>query len=117
MLCHLGDTSAQILRSRPRPVPLAVRPRRVVKLLGLWLPMPWPRGLRTSAFRDPRLEGTQPSDFAADRLRVLEGLVGVATADADALDNAHGIFGTMTVRDWQRYTYRHTDYHLRQFGL
>jgi hypothetical protein len=26
-------------------------------------------------------------------------------------------FGTMSSRDWQRWAYRHTNHHLRQFGL
>ena len=28
-----------------------------------------------------------------------------------------GIFGTMTVADWQRWAWKHTDHHLRQFGV
>jgi hypothetical protein len=34
---------------------------------------------------------------------------------ADA--SASGHFGAMIPRDWQRWGYRHTDHHLRQFGL
>jgi hypothetical protein len=33
------------------------------------------------------------------------------------LPAGHGRFGTMTTRDWHRWAYRHTDHHLRQFGL
>ena len=29
----------------------------------------------------------------------------------------HGLFGTRTTRDWQRWAYKHTDHHLTQFGL
>jgi Protein of unknown function (DUF1569) len=29
----------------------------------------------------------------------------------------HPVFGAMTARDWNRVLYRHTDHHLRQFGV
>jgi hypothetical protein len=35
---------------------------------------------------------------------------------ADAT-SSHGAFGPMTPADWHRWAYRHTDHHLRQFGL
>ena len=41
---------------------------------------------------------------------------GIATARSD-LEPAHGFFGTMSVADWQRWAYKHTDHHLRQFGV
>jgi hypothetical protein len=50
-------------------------------------------------------------------LRAIAGIDGIAAAAPDALDPAHGLFGTMSLRDWQRWAYRHTDHHLRQFGL
>ena len=41
----------------------------------------------------------------------------LAAATGDSLEPAHGLLGSMSTRDWQRWAYRHTDYHLRQFGL
>jgi hypothetical protein len=55
--------------------------------------------------------------FAQDRVRAVAGLEGIAAAEADALEPVHGFFGTMSVTDWQRWAYKHTDHHLRQFGL
>jgi hypothetical protein len=117
MVCHLGDAAAMVLRTRPRTVPISQRRRPLVKALTLWAPIPWPHGRPTNPMHDPRARGTRPSDFGRDLSRAIIGLDALASAGADALDPAHGLFGTMCLRDWQRWAYRHTDYHLRQFGL
>jgi hypothetical protein len=116
MLCHLGDAAEMVLRTRPRrsPIPLCARP--LVKAIGLWSPLPWPHGIRTNPMHNPRAEGTRPSEFARDLARAVAGIAGIAASSGD-LEPGHGIFGTMTLRDWQRWTYRHTHHHLRQFGL
>ena len=66
---------------------------------------------------DPKVGGTQPSVFAQDLLRAVAGLETIASAKPDTLEPVHGFFGTMSVADWQRWAYKHTDHHLRQFGL
>jgi hypothetical protein len=48
---------------------------------------------------------------------VLTALHRLARAEAATLEPAHGMLGIMSRRDWQRWAYKHTDYHLRQFGL
>jgi hypothetical protein len=116
MLCHIGDATDMVLGTRPRKQPLRARRRPLVKWLWLWFPLPWPHGIPTNPLHDPRAEGTRPSAFGKDLARAVAGIQRVASAAGD-LDPAHGFFGTMTVRDWQRWAYRHTDYHLRQFGL
>jgi hypothetical protein len=65
---------------------------------------------------DPRAGGTRPTDFDRDRQRVVAALRTIAAAGAGSLEPAHGMFGPMTTGDWQRWAWRHTDYHLRQFG-
>jgi hypothetical protein len=117
MLCHLGDSAEMVLGIRPRVGPVRSRTRRVVKWIGLWTPLRWPHGWRTNPAHDPRLAGTRPSVFTTDRQRVISAMAGIAGATPAALEPAHGVFGRMSVRDWQRYTYKHTDHHLRQFGL
>jgi hypothetical protein len=117
MLCHLGDAAAMVLLARPRTIPIAQRRRRFVKALALWVPVPWPHGWPTNPLHDPRAAGTRPSEFTQDLSRAIAGLDSIATAAPNTLDPAHGLFGTMSLSDWQRWAYRHTDYHLRQFGL
>ena len=116
MLCHLGDATAMVLRTRPRDQPATVRQRRVLKCLALWTPIRWPHGWPTNPLHDPRARGTQPSAFAKDLERAVAGLNGVATSAADMLEPVHGFFGTMSLADWRRWAYKHTDHHLRQFG-
>jgi hypothetical protein len=117
MLCHLGDAKATVLGTRPRKGSVPLRRRRVIKWLGLWSPIPWPHGWPTNPAHNPKAEGTRPSQFESDRARVVGGLRSIGAAEADSLIPAHGFFGIMSTLDWQRWAYRHTDYHLRQFGM
>jgi hypothetical protein len=66
---------------------------------------------------DPRRDGSRPAAFELDRERAVAGLRALASATAEVLPASHGHFGAMHRRDWQRWGYRHTDHHLRQFGL
>lgn len=114
MLCHLGDAAAGVL-ARPGGTP---GPRRALfRWLALATPVPWPHGRQTLAQVDPRRDGTKPGDFEADRRRAIDGLRAVAAAAPDSLPARHFVFGAMRAIDWHRWAYRHTDYHLRQFGV
>jgi len=118
MLCHLGDATDMVLRTRPRVRAVPLRRRRFVKWFGLWTPFRWPHGWKTNPQHDPKAEGTRPSEFFRDLTRAMAGIEGIATAGpSGALEPAHGFFGVMSVVDWQRWTYKHTDHHLRQFGV
>ena len=117
MVCHLGDATEMVLRTRPRVQRTPERSRPVMKLIGLWSPVPWPRGWATNPMQDPKASGTQPSIFAQDRGRAVAGLERVAVAQPETLEPMHGFFGRMSLADWQRWAYKHTDHHLRQFGL
>lgn len=116
MLCHLGDAAEMVLRTRPRSDAVRHRRRPLVKLLALWSPLRWPHGWTTNPMHDPRALGTRPSEFANDLARAVAGLNGIATATGP-LEPAHGYLGVMSREDWQRWAYKHTDHHLRQFGL
>ena len=117
MVCHLADSSDMVLKTRPRILPSPAKRRPLFKLVGLWTPVRWPHGWRTNPRLDPRVAGTKPSDFASDRGRAFAGLDALARAEEGSLEHVHGIFGRMSTRDWQRFAYKHTDHHLRQFGL
>lgn len=117
MLCHLGDACEMVLRTRPRSKPIAVVSRPFFKSLVLWTPIRAPRGVKTNPEHDPRLAGTRPGAFADDLRRVIAGIEGIAAAEAHALEPAHGMLGMMSLSDWQRWAYKHTDHHLRQFGV
>jgi hypothetical protein len=116
MLCHLGDATDSVLGHRRTP-DYRVNPRRrpVLKWLLLRTAFPWPRGVRTRAGIDPKKEGTRPSEFERDRARVIAGLRELATR-SENLSPSHGIMGQVTAEEWRIWAWRHTDYHLRQFG-
>jgi hypothetical protein len=114
MLCHLGDSAASVL---DRPGGATGRSHRIKKWLALYTSLPWPRDLGTPPSVNPRLNGTRPGDFEADRARAIAGLHALAAADPGILPRSHGHFGRMSAEDWQHWAYRHTDHHLRQFGL
>lgn len=116
MLCHLGDAAEMVLRTRPRTDSVPLRRRPLVKLLALWTPLRWPHGWPTNPMHDPRALGTRPAGFAGDLARAVAGLNGIA-AGTGPLEPAHGYFGVMSRADWQRWAFKHTDHHLRQFGL
>ncbi|MEO5821674.1 MAG: hypothetical protein ABIT71_14325 [Vicinamibacteraceae bacterium] len=118
VLCHLGDATAMVLGDRPRVTPVDGGRRPLRKRLGLWSPLRWPHSLRTSPHYNPHALGTRPGAFAVDLVRAVDGLqrLGIAGDDA-ALEPAHGFFGAMSVRDWQRWAWKHTEHHLRQFGV
>lgn len=117
MLCHLGDAWEMVLRTRPRATPLPERSRPLVRAIGLWSPMRWPHGRPTNPMHDPRVDGTRPTDFGSDLARALAGIERIAAAPEEGLEPMHGVLGRMSRRDWQRWTYKHADHHLRQFGL
>ena len=116
MLCHLGDATDMVVGLRPRKGAAQERHRPLVKWLGLWSPVPWPHGWPTNPAHDPRAEGTRPSVFAKDLARAVSGLEAIAGATPGSLIPTHGFFGSMSIHDWQRWAYRHTNHHLRQFG-
>lgn len=116
MLCHLGDAAEMVLLIRPRTEPVRQRRRPFFRLLALWSPLRWPQGLATNPMHDPRALGTRPSEFARDRARAVARLEGIASTTG-TLEPAHGTFGVMSREDWQRWAYKHTDHHLRQFGV
>lgn len=116
MLCHLGDATATVLGTRPRKDLPPLRTRRLLKRVGLWSPIRWPRGWAANPGHDPKAEGTRPTDFETDLARAIEGLQGIASAPEGELTRVHGFFGEMSAADWQRWAYKHTDHHLRQSG-
>ena len=117
MLCHLGDTMDMVLGRRPRAQPLPRRSRPIMRSVGLWSPIRWPHGWRTNPAHDPKLQGTRPSDFTADRDRVVRGLEALSAGGRNIVEPVHSTFGTMAAADWQRWAFKHADHHLRQFGL
>ncbi len=116
MVCHLADWSRMALGQRAVSPATGVLQRTLLKAFVLYVPVPWPSGIRTSAEVDQERGGTRPIGFAADVAQA-EELLELVTAPNRTLDRRlHPVFGPMSDAAWLRLGYLHADHHLRQFG-
>jgi Protein of unknown function (DUF1569) len=115
MVCHLTDGFRMYMGLKPvRPVPVPY-PRRLLKWIALWVPIPWPKGFKTAPELDQQAGGTRPMEFDDD-VRELRNLVDRFTQAQRFEWQPHPHFGQMSDREWMRLAYLHVDHHLRQFG-
>jgi hypothetical protein len=96
------------LRIRWRFVPL----RPLVKWLALYV-LPFPKGAPTA----PELLARKPEEWDADLAALRSVILSCEAPDASATIGDHPIFGTMSARDWGVLLHKHTEHHLRQFGV
>ncbi|GAA4320994.1 DinB family protein [Flaviaesturariibacter amylovorans] len=75
-------------------------------------PEPWPPNLPGA--EGPRLPG-EPS-FENERARLATQIYRFSESSLLLHPPQHPFFGRLTAQEWSRFTYRHVDYHLRQFG-
>ncbi len=116
MVCHLADWSRLALGQKAVSPATGVMQRTFLKVVVLYVPLPWPHGIRTSPEVDQERGGTRPVDFAADVAQA-EALLERVTAPTRNLDRrSHPVFGPMSDAAWLRLGYLHSDHHLRQFG-
>jgi hypothetical protein len=115
MMCHLTDGFRMATGEKRVNATPSLSQRTLIKWIALHLPLPWPAGIMTVSEIDQEVGGTSPADFAAD-LAELEARVAQFAACRGGWP-AHPIFGRMSDAEWLRWGWRHTDHHLRQFGL
>jgi hypothetical protein len=91
--------------------------RPVIKVIALYAPMRWPRGIQTVPEFDQVASAAEPaSEFAADVAELAALLVRITVRQAGPPWPRHPIFGPMSERAWLRWAWLHMDHHLRQFG-
>jgi hypothetical protein len=94
------------------PLHRPIRYPLVKQLIIYWLP--WPKGVPTA----PELLSKEKYDFTAEQasfqryLKAYEKTPGSKTVWPE-----HPAFGMLTTKEWGALGYRHTDHHLRQFGV
>lgn len=116
-ICHMADTFRMALGERPIRDKSTPFLRTVGRWIGLHTPLPWPKGFRAPHEVDQERGGTPPAVWERD-LAELHAALDRFAADPDRLDGAvHAVFGPLSSREWGIWGYRHTDHHLRQFGL
>ena len=114
-ICHLSDSFRNMMSSTPISSVATPLSRTVIKWIALNAPMKWPQGVPTRPEVDQEIGGTKPVEFVRDR-RELETLIEQFTARSGDDLQPHPMFGRMKTGEWQRWGWRHTDHHLRQFG-
>ena len=110
-LAHLHDALRMALGDlavRGRRTPLRFTP---IKQVIIYL-APFPKGAPTA----PELTGRAAADFDAEITSIC-GMLERCADPAQALADEHPAFGRLTRRAWGVLVYRHTDHHLRQFGV
>src|SRR5215469_10673088 len=113
MICHLSDSFR---------VAMGIKPAKRLKSFAPWLSkwvalhtaVPWPHGVPTAPEVEQGKYGTPPASWEQDRAD-LQGLIEAFAARRDFAP--HPLWGSLNASEWLIWGYRHTDHHLRQFGL
>lgn len=111
MLTHLIDSLRQMLGEIQAASRRGILRWPLIKpLVMYWLP--WPKGKVKGS---PELFRTLPTTWNAD-LDTFASLLDRFATDTGLSWPEHPAFGPMTHESWGRFSYRHIDHHLRQFG-
>lgn len=114
---HMTDSFRMALGERPIPDKSTFALRTVGRFVAFHTPLPWPRGFRAPRELDQEKAGSPPAGWERD-LEALHGALDRFVADPASVDGrVHGVFGPLSRREWGVWGHRHTDHHLRQFGL
>ena len=114
MICHLSDSFRAALGEKEISPSSTLFKRTMYKWAALWLPLPWPHGVKTRPEMDQQQGGTQPVEFASavKKLRTLfDRLCGWTGEFAP-----HAMLGQLSRTERMRHAYLHVNHHLRQFG-
>ncbi|PYP86209.1 MAG: hypothetical protein DMF61_13945 [Blastocatellia bacterium AA13] len=114
MLSHLHESTRMALGELPVK-PKGKRVFQVFPLKHLLLyVVPFPKGAPTAP---ELLQGVPSDDFEIDKTRLRDLLTRLGLGPCEGLGPAHPLFGPLSRQEWGAATYKHTDHHLRQFGV
>jgi hypothetical protein len=112
MVTHLADSLYMAFGELPvTPKRLPIRYPPLKQLLVYFIPIP--KGVPTA----PELIARTPGDWQAGVTELRTLLERFATRTAKDAWPDHPAFGRLTPKQWGVLAYRHTDHHLRQFGV
>ena len=112
MLAHLTDWFAMARGDLVIPARKHFASRTPLKQILIYT-FPIPRGVPTAK----ELIARVPAEWETERAALTRQLQLFGELDPGSLCPTHPLFGVMTPRDWGVLGYRHTDHHLRQFGV
>lgn len=115
MICHLSDSFRGSLgEKRVRPSGDVLK-RTLLKWAALWIPLPWPHGIKAPPELDQHQGGTRPTEFASDLEKLRTLFERFCAREGEFAP--HGFLGQMSRTERMRHAYLHMDHHLRQFGV
>jgi hypothetical protein len=112
MLCHLRE-SARMASGELRVPDAGKKPFQTFPLKHLLLHvLPFPKGAPTA----PLLLVTSPEEFE-EAVRQVTKALDAFLHEEQRPAPPHPLFGPLTRKQWGALVYKHTDHHLRQFGV
>jgi hypothetical protein len=76
--------------------------------------VPFPKGAPTAP---ELLQGAHADDIESEKASLAELLSRIGSGPREGPGPAHPLFGPLSRQEWGAATYKHTDHHLRQFGV
>lgn len=86
------------------------------RFMALTTPIPWPKGITTPPELDFTITPPLQAEFDRERTDFIALIQRLSQTLPASLHPTHPMMGTFSYVQWMRWGYRHTSYHLRQFG-
>ena len=112
MLAHLNNWMLMASGDLPTREWYNILRRSPVKQVAIYL-LPFPKGVPTA----PELLAREPVEWSVERAELCRRVESFETRHRGRSFPAHPAFGILTPAAWGVLAYRHTDHHLRQFGV
>ncbi len=90
--------------------------KNIIKPLVLYV-LPMPKEVKTAPEMNQQENGRKPENFSADKLKAIDLTDKIGTLAENAECREHPFFGPMNAKEWGIIAYKHTDHHLKQFGV
>lgn len=115
MVCHCADQLKMGMGKIEIDEP-GLNPNSFLKWLVL-MGMPTPKG-KVETFKKLKQGegGTKPTELEKDKNELINLIDNYHSCFANNETRLHPAFGYMDYKQWGRISYRHLDYHLKQFG-
>ncbi len=89
---------------------------KIIKPLVLYI-LPMPKEVKTAPEMNQQEGGRKPLEFADDKNSVIHLTNKIGTLTENAECSEHPFFGKMNAKEWAILAFKHTDHHLKQFGV
>ena len=112
MVAHVTQSFRSAVGELPvKSRQLILRYSPLKELIIYWLPFP------KNAPTAPELLALEPTEWAADVASLQALMQRFSAMDPNGVFPEHAAFGRLSAAQWGILMYRHTDHHLRQFGV